>query len=320
MNHEPQTVVDDPSVPARSTSHAAVQAAHRRVAEAALHGARATVTGIVANTILAAVKILAGVLGNAYALIADGVESMLDIVSSIIVWGSLRAAARGPNERFPFGYGRVEPLAALVVALALLTAAVGIAVQSAREILTPHHAPAPFTLLVLVAVVATKEIMYLRLSRKAREIGSTAIESDAWHHRSDSLTSLAAFVGISIALAGGRGYETADDWAALVACGVIAFNGWRILRAALDDILDAAPDPALEQQMRDVAARVPGVAGLHYSRMRKSGLGYFVDLQVIVDKHATVEEGHRVGHAVKDALLAADLALLDVDIHIEPTK
>lgn len=320
MNHEPQTVVDDPSVPARSTSHAAVQAAHRRVAEAALHGARATVTGIVANTILAAVKILAGVLGNAYALIADGVESMLDIVSSIIVWGSLRAAARGPSERFPFGYGRVEPLAALVVALALLTAAVGIAVQSAREILTPHHAPAPFTLLVLVAVVATKEIMYLRLSRKAREIGSTAIESDAWHHRSDSLTSLAAFVGISIALAGGRGYETADDWAALVACGVIAFNGWRILRAALDDILDAAPDPALEQQMRDVAARVPGVAGLHYSRMRKSGLGYFVDLQVIVDKHATVEEGHRVGHAVKDALLAADLALLDVDIHIEPTK
>ena len=300
-------------------SKAQTEAAYRRVAEDAQRGARAVLAGVVANIVLAAVKILAGMVGNAYALIADGVESMLDIFGSVVAWGSLKASAALPSERFPFGYGRFEPLGALVVALGLLVVAAGIAYASIREIITPHHLPAPFTLVVLVAVVVTKELLFRRLLRTGEAIGSTVVGADAWHHRSDALTSLAAFIGIGIAVLGGPGYESADDWAALVACTVIAANGIRILRTALADMLDVAPPSEFEQQVRAIAAQVPGVQGLDKCRIRKSGLGYFVDLHVLVDPEMSVRGGHDISHGVKNALLGSGLGVLDAVIHIEPT-
>lgn len=297
---------------------AAVQEAQTRTAQAAMRGARAAVAAILVNILLASIKILAGVVGNAYALIADGVESMFDVFSSAVVWGSLRAVATPPNRRYPYGYGRIEPLAALVVSIALLVAAIGIAVQSIREILTPHHSPAGFTLIVLVGVVVAKEFLFWRMSRAAAAIGSTAVQSDAWHQRSDAVTSLAAFVGISIARWGGEAYASADDWAELFACAIIAFNGVRIFRSAMNDILDAAPPAELEQQIRSIAAGVPGVRALDKCRIRKSGLGYYVDLQVVVDGQNSVRQGHDIAHQVKNALLEADLRILDVAIHVEP--
>ena len=285
---------------------------------AAARGIRATIWGIVASTVLAVVKVVAGILGNSYALIADGVESMLDIMSSIVVWGSLRIAAQPANERYHYGYGKAEPLAALAVATALLGAAAGIAIQSLREIQTPHHMPAPFTLIVLVGVVATKEVMFRVLMRTGREIGSKAMQTDAWHHRSDSLTSIAAFIGISIALFAGKGYESADDWAALFAATVIGFNGVRLVRSALREILDVSPAPELIAEVRKIAAAVPGVMELDKCRVRTSGLILFIDLHVVVDGNLTVTRGHDISHEVKDALLAAGLGIRDVTIHIEP--
>lgn len=285
---------------------------------AAARGIRATVWGIVASTALAAVKVVAGIFGNSYALIADGVESMLDIMSSMVVWGSLRIAARPADDAFPYGYGKAEPLAALAVATALLGAAAGIAIKSVIEIQTPHHLPAPFTLFVLVGVVVTKETMFRLLFRTGESIGSKAMQTDAWHHRSDSLTSMAAFIGISVALYGGEGYESADDWAALFAAAVISFNGVRLFRAALKEILDVSPPPELVAEVRRVAASVPDVVGLDMCRVRTSGLIRFIDLHVIVDGNATVARGHEISHRVKDALLAADLGIRDATIHIEP--
>jgi cation diffusion facilitator family transporter len=221
-----------------------------RLAELAERGKGKVAYGILISALLAAVKILSGIIGNSYALIADGIESMTDIVSSLAVLGSLRMAAQPPDSKFPYGYGKIERLAALVVAIALFAAAIGIAIQSAREILTPHHIPAPFTLLVLVAVVGAKEIMFRRLNKTGVEVGSTAVQADAWHHRSDALTSLAASIGISVALIGGEGYEAADDWAALFACGMIFFNGIRLLRAGLRDVMDAAVAPEFELRIR----------------------------------------------------------------------
>ncbi|MGD9645884.1 MAG: cation diffusion facilitator family transporter [Pirellulales bacterium] len=299
-------------------SKAQTEAAFRRVAQDAQFGARAVLAGVVANILLAAVKILAGMIGNAYALIADGVESMLDIFGSVVAWGSLKASAALPSERFPFGYGRFEPLGALVVALGLLVVAAGIAFASIREIITPHHLPAPFTLVVLVAVVITKELLFRRMLRTGEAIGSTVVGADAWHHRSDAITSLAAFVGISIAVVGGPGYESADDWAALLACTVIAANGVRILRTAMAGILDVAPPLEFEQQVRSIAGQVDGVVGLDKCRIRKSGLGYFVDLHVVVAAEMSVRRGHEISHGVKNALLGAGLGILDAVIHIEP--
>ncbi|MBI5863635.1 MAG: cation transporter [Planctomycetes bacterium] len=286
--------------------------------QAARQGMRLTLYGIFGSAVLATIKIISGVVGNSYALIADGVESLTDILSSFVVWGSLRIAAIPPDENHPFGHGRAESLGALAVALALLAAAVTIALQSVREIVVPHHAPAPFTLVVLVLVVVFKELLYRRFRATGEKIGSRAVQSDAWHHRSDALTSAAAFVGISIALIAGKGYESADDWAALVACGVIGWNGVRLLRAALDDVMDAAPPPEDEQRIRRVASEVEGVHAIEKCRIRRTGLTQYVEIHVEVNGDLTVRAGHEIGHRVKDALLASDVRIQDVTVHIEP--
>ena len=281
-------------------------------------GARLALAGIVANSLLAAIKIVSGIVGNCYVLIADGIESTLDIFGSIIIWGGLKLAARPPDEDHPYGHGKAEALAAIVVALTVIVAAIGIAGQSVREILTPHHSPAPFTLIVLVVVVIVKETLFRKVIHTGDEIGSAAVKTDAWHHRSDAITSMAAFIGISVALIGGPGWEPADDWAALFACGLIGFNGWRLLIPALQEALDAAPPAHIQESVRAAAAAVPGVVELDQCRVRKMGLEFYVDLHVGVDAEMSVREGHRIAHEVKDAIRTAIPEVADVLVHIEP--
>jgi len=289
-----------------------------RLLELAQRGKSQVSYGILISAVLAAVKIISGIAGNSYALIADGVESMMDIVSSLAVLGSLRMAAQPPDDKYPYGYGKIEPLAALVVSVALFVAALGIAIQSIREILTPHHSPAVFTLVVLIGVVAVKEAMFRLLNKTGVDVGSTAVQADAWHHRSDALTSLAAFIGISIALVGGEGYEAADDWAALFACAMIFYNGVRLFRTGLRDAMDAAVAPELEERIRETGLEVDGVLEIEKCLVRKSGLIHFVDIHVVVDGEVSVSRGHEIGHDVKNALLTEDLRILDVAVHIEP--
>jgi cation diffusion facilitator family transporter len=222
-------------------------------------GMRYALLGIVVNACLTLVKGAAGFLGNSYALIADAIESAFDIFSSILVWLGLRYASRPPDENHPYGHGKAEPLVACVIALVLLGAAIVIGVESVREIRTPHHAPAPYTLVVLVVVLVVKETLFRFVIRGAQETGSTAVKTDAWHHRSDAITSAAAFVGISIALVGGPGYESADDFAALLAAGIIALNAVMLLRPAVGELLDAAPPKEFNDEVRRAAAGVAGV-------------------------------------------------------------
>lgn len=229
-------------------------------------------------------------------------------------------ASRRPTERHPYGFGKAEPLAALAVATALILAACGLAVQSVREILTPHHAPEFFTLPVLVIVVGAKEGMYRLMRRTGETIGSAALKTDAWHHRSDALTSLAAFVGILIAVVGGEGYESADDWAALVACGIIGFNGVHLFRSAWVDVLDVAPEPDVVDRIRRAASAVRDVRGVEKCHVRKSGLVLHCDIHIEVDGSLSVREGHRIAHEVKDALLVAETSLSDVVVHVEPSN
>lgn len=274
--------------------------------------------GVAVNAALAMLKIVAGIFGNSYALIADGLESTSDIVTSLIVWGGLRVAATPADERHPYGYGKAEALAGSVAALALLAAAVVIAVQSVREIFTPHHLPHWSTLLVLVAVIVTKELLARWMGQIGSAENSSSLQADAWHHRSDAITSLAAFVGISIGLIGGPGYEPADDWAALLACLVIGFSGIRLLRVSVREVLDAAPPAVFEQQVRELALQVPGVKAIEKCRIRKSGLQYFIEIHVEVDGQATVHEGHVIGGKVRRGLRESSLRIADAFIHIEP--
>jgi cation diffusion facilitator family transporter len=294
--------------------------AHPKLEKAALRGIRTGFWTILVSLGLGIVKVFAGVVGHSYALVADGVESMFDVVSGLLVVGSLKLAAHPPDEKFPFGYGRVEPTVALAIAAGLVATAVVIAIQSVREILAPHLAPAPFTLVVLILVIVVKEIMFRILSRTGKSIFSSAMEADAWHHRSDSITSLAALVGISIALWGGPGYEPADDWAALFAAAVIAYNGCRLLIDAIRDIMDVALPEGVVEDIRGTAASVAGVSGIDMCRVRKSGLGLWVDIHVEVPGNKTVHEGHEIAHRVKDALLASSHNVMDAIVHIEPAR
>jgi cation diffusion facilitator family transporter len=283
-------------------------------------GLRATWVSLIANPLLALGKITAGVLGHSYALVADGIESSADVFSSFVVWKAVRVAAKPADADHPYGHGKAESIAGALVAVGLLGAAVLIAAQSLREIITPHHAPAPFTLAVLVGVVVVKEALFRFVQRAGEKLGSTALRGDAWHHRSDAITSVAAFIGISIALIGGSGYESADDWAALVACAVIGYNGVSLLQPAVAEIMDASAPKEIENRVRAVAAEVEGVRLIEKCRVRKSGLGLLMDIHVVVDGELSVRAGHAIAHRVKDRLVASELAVQDVVVHIEPHR
>ncbi|MFO0948195.1 MAG: cation diffusion facilitator family transporter [Planctomycetota bacterium] len=281
-------------------------------------GIRAAQMGLLVNTGLVVIKLLAGILGNSYALIADALESSLDIFSSLIVWRGLRITARPRDEVYPFGYGKAEPLATAIVALMLLGAALGIAVAAIREIVTPHHMPAPFTLIVIAVVVLVKETLFRRVLDVGVETGSTAVKADAWHHRSDAITSAAAFVGISIALWGGPGWESADDFAALLASAIIALNGMKLLRPAIDELMDRMPDPNVIASIEAAAASVDGVLRIEKLRVRKLGTEYQSDLHVQADPMLSLHDAHILGGRVKGAIRAAIPAATDILIHMEP--
>jgi cation diffusion facilitator family transporter len=276
--------------------------------------------GLLTNALLVIAKLFAGIIGHSNALIADAVESSADIFSSLIVWMGLSIAARPADEDHPYGHGKAEPLAAAVVSLMLLGAAVGISIIAIRDIRTPHHLPAPFTLFVAAGVIIVKEILYRRVSRVGREVGSTAVTADAWHHRSDAISSLAAFIGISIALIGGHGWEAADDWAALVAALVVAVNGVRTLRPAISGLMDEAPDRTVKERALQAASEVRGVRSVENLNVRSSGIGFYVDLHVKADPKLSLEEAHEIAAKVKYAILEAIPNVVNVLVHMEPYK
>ena len=281
-------------------------------------GVRSTLIGMAVNVCLAIVKGIAGVVGNSYALIADAIESAADVVTSFIVLLGVRMAGKPADTNHPYGHGKFEPLAAAVVSLTLLGAAVLIMVESVREILTPHHAPQPFTLGVLLAVILVKEILARYVGHAAEGIGSVAVKTDAFHHRADAITSAAAFIGISVAVFGGPGFEMADDIAALIAAVVIAVNALILFRPALSELIDTAPAPEIAQSIREIALRVPGVLGTHKCGVRKVGFVYFVDLDVLCNPDESIRHGHEVAHNVGEAIHSALPAVAKVLVHVEP--
>ena len=274
--------------------------------------------GIIVNILLAITKGVAGIVGHSYALVADAIESASDIITSGVVAFGLRMAGKPADERHPYGHGKFEPLSAAIVSLILFAAAIIIAVESVKEISTPHHAPAPFTLVVLVLVIIVKEWLFRSVLSASETISSTALKTDAWHHRADAITSLAAFVGISIALIGGPGYESADDFAALIASVVIATNAAMLIRPAVLELIDTAPDPELIKRVRAVATTVPGVLGTHKCHIRKVGFDYFVDLDVLCDPDSTIRDGHNVAHDVGERIHEEFPQVRKVLVHVEP--
>ncbi|WP_417602687.1 cation diffusion facilitator family transporter [Owenweeksia hongkongensis] len=273
---------------------------------------------IAGNAALALVKGITGYFGNSYALIADAIESSADVFSSIMVLFGIKYANRPPDENHPYGHGRAEPLITFLVVGFLVASATIIAYESIENIRTPHLAPEPYTLIVLAGVIILKEVFYRIVNNQSKKSHSSSLKADAWHHRSDAITSLMAFIGISIALIFGPGYETADDWAALLASGIILFNAYLILGPALGEIMDEQLYDDLVEKIRTLSATVEGVRNTEKCFVRKTGMTYHVDLHAIVDAQITVAEGHHISHLLKDKLMHELPELADVLVHIEP--
>jgi cation diffusion facilitator family transporter len=281
-------------------------------------GIRSAKTGLAVNVALAGIKLAAGILGNSYALVADALESTFDVFGSLVVWGGLRIAARPADEDHPYGHGRAESLAAAVVSLMLIGAALGISVEAVREIRTPHHMPAAFTLYVLAGVIVVKEGLFRSVFSVGEAVDSPAVKTDAWHHRSDAITSAAAFIGIAAARIGGPGWESADDWAALVAAGVIMVNGVRLLAPAVHDLMDRAPAGDVVHRIAEAAVDVPGVRRIEKLAVRRMGTQLYVDLHVQADPELSLRDAHVLSGCVKSAIRGRVPNVSGVLIHMEP--
>jgi len=279
---------------------------------------KASYFSIAGNALLAIAKAVTGIFGNSYALIADAIESTTDVLSSFLVLLGLRYANKPADKNHPYGHGKAEPLITFMVVGFLIVSATVIAYESIDNINTPHEVPEPYTLVVLLVIIIIKEVSYRFVSKKGSETNSSALKADAWHHRSDAITSFMAFIGISVALYMGKGYENADDWAALFASGFILFNAYLILRPALGEVMDEHRYDDIESQIRDIAHDDKGVIETEKCFIRKTGMTFHVDLHIAVDSEISVKAGHDIAHRVKDDVLDKLPQIADVLIHVEP--
>ncbi|MFD1096007.1 cation diffusion facilitator family transporter [Salegentibacter chungangensis] len=279
---------------------------------------KASYFSIFGNALLAIIKGLTGFFGNSYALIADAIESTTDVFASLLVLFGLKYSSKPPDKNHPYGHGKAEALITFLVVGFLVVSATVIAYESIQNIQTPHKVPKPYTLIVLAVIIITKEIFYRKISNKSDETKSSSLKADAWHHRSDAITSLMAFIGISIALFMGKGYETADDWAALLASGFIIYNAYLILRPALGEVMDEHMYDEMIKEIRKISEGVDGVTDTEKCYVRKMGMSYHVDLHIGVDPELSVKKGHDIAHRVKDELLNHFPEIVDVHIHVEP--
>jgi cation diffusion facilitator family transporter len=280
---------------------------------------KTTYFSILSNTSLALIKGASGYFGNSYALIADAIESTTDIFSSFLVLFGIKYSNRPADKNHPYGHGRAEPLITFLVVGFLITSATIIAYESIINIGTPHDLPEPFTLFILAGIIIWKELSYQFVIKKSKETNSSSLKADAWHHRSDAITSITAFVGISIALIFGKGYESADDWAALFSSGFILYNSYLIFRPALGEIMDEHLYDDLIDEIRKVSLTVDGIIDTEKCFIRKAGMKYHVDLHAVVNASITVKVGHDIAHKLKDTLRREIPSLGHVLIHIEPS-
>jgi cation diffusion facilitator family transporter len=277
-----------------------------------------TLTGLCINGALAIGKLVAGLLGHSHALVADAVESFADLFSSLIVWRGVLVASKPPDADHPYGHGKAEPITSALIAAMLLAASMGIAIHSIQGIFTRHDLPAPWTLGVLLVVIVIKEGLFRYVRREALKTGSLLVRTDAWHHRSDAITSLAAATGIGVSIVGGEAYAIADEIAALIAAAIIAWNGWLALRPALHELMDTTPDPLLLQEIQRLAEKVRGVEAVGKCQARRMGWNLTVDMHVSVDPDMCVRDAHFIAHAVEDYLRERMPQSSGVLVHLEP--
>ena len=277
-----------------------------------------TLFSLLSNIILTIITWIAGVLGNSNAIIANAIESTNDIIASSVVFIGLKYSQKPASEDYPYGRGRIEPIITFIVVLIMILSAVFIVHEAINNINTSHALPKKWTLFFVAAFLLWKEFCYRLVFKKSAQLNSSALLAEAWHHRSDALTSVATFVGISLALLLGEEYAFLDDVAAIVASGFIVFNAFKIFRPAWGEIMDKNSHEEFKLMIYEDAKLIPDIIQIEKCHVRKVGIYYYIDMHLEVDGKMPVRRGHEISHEFKDLLMDKHHEIGDVLIHIEP--
>ncbi len=280
-------------------------------------GEGVTLGGSLVNLVLVVVKMAAGIMGRSSALVADALHSLSDLASDLVVLVGYRFGRLPEDDSHPYGHGKVETLATGAVGLILVAAGLSMAGSAVRSLWepTPHGPPGLLALVAAAVSIVVKEGLYRWTARVARETESRLLLANAWHHRSDALSSVAAVAGV----AGARwGWRWADPAAAGVVSLLVAKVGWDLTWQALRDLVDTSVEVSTLERLRCTALAVEGVRGLHGLRARRLGRDVLVDVEIEVDPELNVAQGHEVARAVRRALLAGGKGVRDAMVHVEP--
>lgn len=284
---------------------------------------RVTLAGSVINVLLAGGKLAAGLAGSSAAMVADAVHSLSDFGTDLVVLVTMRIARAPADETHHYGHGKFETLGALAIGAALILAAGGMGISSARSVISFYRGeslPRPGLIALAAAAVSilAKEIMFHITRRTARSIRSPAMEANAWHHRSDALSSVGAFFGIGAAALLGPSYRVLDPAAGLVISAIVLHVAYRILLNALGELTESSGDPAVQEQIVEIAHSVAGISDPHRIRTRRLGSYSVIDLHARVNGAISLRDAHALSHDLQDALVTAFGDGTIVTIHIEP--
>ena len=294
-----------------------------RAAEAALDHARyrsarrVTVVGAAVNLVLAVAKVVIGWLAHSQALIADGVHSLSDLASDAVVLLAAKHASREADREHPYGHGRIETAATVALGVALIAVGLGIAIDAGRHLLDPAllAVPGAAALAVAVASVLSKEWLYHYTVRVARALRSDMLRANAWHHRTDAVSSLVVLAGVGGAMAG---FPYLDAVAAIGVAGFIVKIGWDLAFRSVRELIDTALEPERVEAIRRAILSVDGVRSLHMLRTRRMGPDALVDVHIQVDPRLSVSEGHQIGETVRRRLIERIDEVADVTVHVDP--
>ncbi|MFU8896093.1 MAG: cation diffusion facilitator family transporter [Gammaproteobacteria bacterium] len=278
---------------------------------------RVTLVGAVTNLALMLAQIIGGLVSHSQALVADGAHTLSDLLSDFLVLFAARKANAAADARHPYGHGRIETLATVGVGLVLITVALGIVFDAGRRMLSPEDllSPTPLALALAFVAIVAKESLYHYTMRAARRVRSSLLEANAWHHRSDVVSSIVVLIGVGATLVG---FSYMDAVAAVLVSLLIGRMGVRMIWDSAHELIDTGLEPDEQRQMLAAARDIDGVRDAHALRTRRMGGVLLADIHVIVAARISVSEGHRISEAVCRALRSIQPDLSDVLVHIDP--
>ena len=284
-----------------------------------------TLWGALVNIVLTVAKLLAGIFGRSAAMVADGVHSLSDLLSDLVVLVFTHISSKDKDRKHAFGHGKFETMATLIVSMILIAVGYKLMINGVDRIVDiatgeTLSKPSYIALIAAIVSIVTKEILYQWTIKVGKKTNSTVVIANAWHHRSDALSSIGSLIGIGGAIILGHEWTMLDPIAACVISVVIAVTAIRIAIPSLAELLEASLPEDIENEIIKTASEVPGVSDIHELKTRRNGISFIIDAHIVVDPSMTIVEAHDIATNVEEALTAKFGKETQMNIHVEPDK